>query len=1306
MTSADKILIFVGSPHDMGPERNAARDVISSLSRDDRLLRRVRPFMYEMDFDSFTATHGPQQELQQKLDEATILICLFGERLGTPLPPEFTGNPMLMPLNELEWPVVHPSEEAPSDTLPLTGTVYELLYARKTNKEAIVLISGDQSVLLAGQPPHLRNFGHRRLLKQMEVGKLRLSPAEQGEYDRQTAWLCRFVDEFAQRGRSTFVLFGDEPNLRSVLDKTLRNLLGIPRQVTSEGGKGLDYYDIRDVNQFHGRREDVQKVLDLYRTSQADVHRPNLIVIEGVSGVGKSSFLRAGLAAALERGEGAPKHITCVARWSELLDETAVPFFRLAEKLVAAIDEYFRLEKLGPPPTVWNTQDLERWLSSSSPGAELVSRLSVLTNGQASLPVLMAIDQFEHLLADIERSQADTASDWEPVLGTLREVACLPSGLGVVALPDDWSKALRENPRLERVRSALRLDRHTSTCVLSLPDRPRNEDIIRGFFADRGLQIQPDLLDHLAEQIEGLRHGNGSFMPLLSQVLTGIDASYRRRMKAKRNDPFAAVALDRATFDAEAELATAINELGERAYASFERSSPGGWAATSALPSVLRRLTWVDPDSQLRTLRSATQSDFSAAEFTLLRHLGDVRLAERVGERWRLVHDSVIDHWKRARSVATEDREDAMIVSKLRRRAKAWHQSSRLPKLLIEEHEELGTGADFYTMERIHGLWCDELDPLTVEFLSESMRRNATATTHTDLKGNPRLYWVACSNSAVLVDHYLKLFPKHVTATRPENARAALHAASFHGTGTIVRALLEAGAEPNQAAQDKSTPLHIAAWCGNLEACRVLLERNADPHAEGEDGTRALDWAAQEGHVDVVDALLAHDASLARQLGYRGRTALLAAAWSGHSNVVERLLAADVEPRTADSSGMHPLCGAAQGGHLRIVDLLLSTDSELVEIPGMEGRTALFEAAGAGHATVVRRLLDAGADPTRTDTKGTRALDHAVLFGRTDVVRTLIEHDRKLADLHVAGKPSPLAIAIERQQVASACAIAAQDPSRVSQTDANGATALLRLRYTSGSQAASDMRDALMAEVKVAEPQPSSLQLVQPDGSAEVWQGVPGLSGTWSLADESGARELLVELDRFELEHWLPQTLSNSRILGVRQLELECYPQASLVEALCELDTGERCIRAWMATPNRRCTILLNGTSAPVHYFNEATPLLLSTPAQRASYLRFFCEYVHGKNGSFHILENVAELLSSPPNLRVQTVQDHDPGPNGELRLSANLLYGDIVIRAVFELTPNGELSMLEEDAVAVLSIARRGSSAGWLRILAHSADD
>ncbi|ROT68232.1 putative transient receptor potential cation channel subfamily A member 1-like [Penaeus vannamei] len=146
---------------------------------------------------------------------------------------------------------------------------------------------------------------------------------------------------------------------------------------------------------------------------------------------------------------------------------------------------------------------------------------------------------------------------------------------------------------------------------------------------------------------------------------------------------------------------------------------------------------------------------------------------------------------------------------------------------------------------------------------------------------------------------------------------------------SVVRILVECGAEVNSRDIYDQTPLHFAAMRGNDPSARDLL---TCPQVDIEVGPDAM------GMGSTVDYL----------------------AWIGAV-----LLAKDETLQT-------PLHRAAMEGHLEIVDLLLTAASTqndegwilktMVEVRDAEEQTPLHLAVQNGHLRVAERLLEAGAE--------------------------------------------------------------------------------------------------------------------------------------------------------------------------------------------------------------------------------------------------------------------------------------------------------------------------------------------------------
>ncbi|KAL6264770.1 hypothetical protein P5V15_004868 [Pogonomyrmex californicus] len=101
-----------------------------------------------------------------------------------------------------------------------------------------------------------------------------------------------------------------------------------------------------------------------------------------------------------------------------------------------------------------------------------------------------------------------------------------------------------------------------------------------------------------------------------------------------------------------------------------------------------------------------------------------------------------------------------------------------------------------------------------------------------------------------------------------------------------------------------------------------------------------------------------------------------------------------------------PLVIAARYGHNKVVRLLLEKFNPDLEQEGtvkfngyvIEGATALWAAAGAGHLNVLKTLVKAGANVNHATKTNSTPLRAACFNGRLDIVKYLVNHQ---ADIHI-----------------------------------------------------------------------------------------------------------------------------------------------------------------------------------------------------------------------------------------------------------------------------------------------------------------
>ena len=174
----------------------------------------------------------------------------------------------------------------------------------------------------------------------------------------------------------------------------------------------------------------------------------------------------------------------------------------------------------------------------------------------------------------------------------------------------------------------------------------------------------------------------------------------------------------------------------------------------------------------------------------------------------------------------------------------------------------------------------------------------------------------------------------------------------------------------------------------------TLLANGADPRAADRDGNTPLHHAARSSDPGV--AALLHDAAAEVDAhNLEGVTPLGIACGCGNWRIARFLL--ERGARTEPEGGSPPLLAAAGGEDDDVagVALLLKHKAKL-DARDAQGRSALHEAALAGHVETMAALIEAGADADARDRHGRSPLHEAAVGGHTAALDLLAGR----ADLH------------------------------------------------------------------------------------------------------------------------------------------------------------------------------------------------------------------------------------------------------------------------------------------------------------------
>ncbi len=256
---ANVLRIFVSSPGDVGEERVMTERVVQRLQGEFGHSVKLQPILWE--HEPMRATQHPQEQIPLP-SECDIVVCLLWSRLGTRLPDQISATGK----TGTEWEF----EEAARSFLE--KKIPDLLVYRKT-KEVVANVDDD------------RVFEEKK--KQRNALNTFL-----------THWFRSEDGTF----KAVFKTFEALDQFEDLLEKDLRKLIQDRLKLTPLAEKtwhhtpfrGLEVFDFEHAPIFFGRTRAIGAIREAL-VQQAAPRPGSFVLVFGMSGVGKSSLVRAGV---------------------------------------------------------------------------------------------------------------------------------------------------------------------------------------------------------------------------------------------------------------------------------------------------------------------------------------------------------------------------------------------------------------------------------------------------------------------------------------------------------------------------------------------------------------------------------------------------------------------------------------------------------------------------------------------------------------------------------------------------------------------------------------------------------------------------------------------------------------------------------------------------------------------------------------------------------------------------------------------------------------------------------------------------
>ncbi len=678
MSDLPSLKIFLSSPGDVGREREMAHRVIRRLN--EQFSNRVHLDPYFWEHEPMRATQDFQQQIPEPA-QFDLVICILWSRLGTRL---------------------HASHKRADGTSYNSGTEYEFENAA-------------EAAMKKGTPELMVYWNQKPPLIPLKPKELRDEMTRQ--FDALEAFVQRWFFDQEDKGtlKAAFNTYEDLAEFEEKLEVHLSKLVeakypptaetaSLPQATWKKGSpfRGLQVFDFEHEEIFFGRTTAIGEILEALRRRIFD-REPTFLLVQGNSGVGKSSVVRAGVLPLLIK----PGVVEGVGAWRRAVMRPAEAAGNPALSLARALVATHALPELTADGST--VEYLAELLETNPDNAFLIIKGALSQVGQKialeenleSQPVaklVLLVDQFEEIFTTDDLSPKNR----ESLVAVMRSLA--NSGLVwvIATMRSDFFHRCDEIPALVELKAGL------GQYQLVPPSPAEISQIIRKPAQIAGLRFEVN--SQTGEQLDDLLRDaavkNPTSLPLLEFCLEEL---YQRR-----NDQ------NILTLASYAEIGGVEGALAKRAEEAFSSTSPN---AQNQFDAVFRQLVTVTPGEETSVTRRTEQLE-AFAQQSAQKELVDALIEERLlvsglNEAGvpvvSVAHEALLRSWPRLQSWIDSSMEFFRERFRLEYSLNRWKDEGQTDELLLREGKPLASA------EALVNQWSDYLRAEEIAYVEHSI---------------------------------------------------------------------------------------------------------------------------------------------------------------------------------------------------------------------------------------------------------------------------------------------------------------------------------------------------------------------------------------------------------------------------------------------------------------------------------------------------------------------------------------------------------------------------------------------------------